>query len=81
MSNICIHINTFTGLQIVPGKHIAVQLRDGSRMVMLSSYLLLNCHTFIQLFIIICILYCLFKIIENADLPLSKQDLKLENIN
>ncbi|KAL4104815.1 hypothetical protein QTP88_020091 [Uroleucon formosanum] len=49
MSNICIHINTYTGLQLVPGKHIAVQLRDGSRMI-----------------------------VENEDLPLSKQDLKLE---
>ncbi|XP_016658226.1 protein maelstrom homolog [Acyrthosiphon pisum] len=52
MSNICTHINTYSGLQLVPGKHIAVQLRDGSRMI-----------------------------VENEDLPLSKQDLKLENIN
>lgn len=52
MSNICKHISTYTSLQIVPGRHIAAQLKDGSRMI-----------------------------IENSNLPLTKQDLKLIDIN
>ncbi|XP_026818394.1 uncharacterized protein LOC113557211 isoform X1 [Rhopalosiphum maidis] len=48
MSNICIHINTFTNLNLVPGKHMAAQLNDGSKLI-----------------------------IENAHLPLSAADLKL----
>ncbi|XP_026806579.1 protein maelstrom 1-like [Rhopalosiphum maidis] len=52
MSNICKHVSTYTSLQIVPGRHIAAQLKDGSKMI-----------------------------IENANLPFTKQDLKLIDIN
>lgn len=33
MSNICKHINEHTGLHLIPGKHVAIELKDGSRMV------------------------------------------------
>ncbi|CAI6359645.1 unnamed protein product [Macrosiphum euphorbiae] len=48
MSNICKYVCTNTGLILKPGKHAAIELRDGSKMI-----------------------------IENAHLPLSREDLHL----
>lgn len=48
MSNICRHVCENTGLSLKPGKHAAIQLRNGSKLI-----------------------------IENAHLPLSKEDLHI----
>jgi len=37
LSNICKYINMYTGLLIIPGKHLAVQLRDGSRAMIVGA--------------------------------------------
>lgn len=38
MSNICININMYTGLNLVPGKHMATQLNDGSKLIIENEY-------------------------------------------
>lgn len=39
MSNICIHINMYTGLNLIPGKHMATQLNDGSKLIIENEHL------------------------------------------
>ncbi|XP_025203187.1 protein maelstrom homolog isoform X2 [Melanaphis sacchari] len=39
MSNICIHINTYFNLNLVPGRHMAAQLDDGSKLMIENAHL------------------------------------------
>jgi len=77
MSNICKYIGSNTDLKLIPGKHVAVQLKNGSKLVNRAYCLLLYTPYIYTYQLFIMILYCLFKIIENAHLPLSKEDLNI----
>lgn len=73
MSNICQHVHSFTGLRLIPGKHVAVLLRDGSRLVKIYCY---N-NVFFTLFFSILMFIFIFKISENDTIPLTRSDLKM----